>query len=213
MSYKVYTNVIKMITKPEYRNMELENNKILDKNKFNSDVDINGHVSLKCKKKDSKIFDTIFYILSEKSNVVRSVVEFKKIMGKVAKIIPAVINVYIINSKEMSQQVYKLISNKFSKYKIFVLKYNIFQLEIPKHVISNKHEILTSKEVNDLIDDLSIVSIDKLPQIYMVDSMCVWIGAEVGDIIRVTRTEQGGVSINYRFVVGPVNINYSSSSG
>ena len=198
MSYNIYLNVIKMIIKPEYRNMTLENTNIIDEKTYITDININGYISIKCKKEENEIFDTIFYILQKNSNIIRIVAEFKKHMNKISKNIKYV---YLINNLEPSQQIIRLI-NQYN-FNISILKHNVFMFEIPAHKEASKHEILNPDEINDLIISLDLIDKLLLPKIKIDDAQCIWIGAKSKDIIRIKR--ENGTSLYYRIVLGKIH--------
>lgn len=194
MIYNIYLNVIKMITYPEYRNLELEDKNIIDKNKFSTEININGYIFIKCRKKENKMFDTIFYILQKDSTIIRLVAEFKKIMNSIPKDIKYV---YFISNLYPSQQIIRL--SKHYKYIINIIKNKIFICESPKHEIVPKHEILDPDEIDKLIFDLSLGDILYLPNIAIDDAQSIWIGAKSKDIIKIIRNDS---SIYYRVVIG-----------
>ena len=85
------------------------------------------------------------------------------------------------------------------------LNNNTFETERPKHMLVSKHEILTQDEYNNLIKYSTIVNPLNLPKIRLDDTQCIWIGAESGDIIKITRRTIIGESTNYRVVIGPIS--------
>ena len=195
MIYKIYLNVIKMIRNPEYRNLDLEEKfNTIDENKFSTEININGYVFIKCKKKEDKLFDTIFYILQKDSSIIRLVAEFKKIMNSIPKNIKYI---YFISNSNPSQQIIRL-SQQY-KYIINIIKNKIFILEGPKHVTVPKHEILNQDEIDKLLFDLSLNDKLNLPVITIDDAGCIWIGAKSKDVIRIIRDES---KIYYRIVLG-----------
>ncbi|MBL7206230.1 MAG: DNA-directed RNA polymerase subunit H [Candidatus Aenigmarchaeota archaeon] len=74
-------------------------------------------------------------------------------------------------------------------------------LEILKHQLVPKHEILSSKEKREVLKKFNIEK-EKLPRISVSDSVVKVIGAKPGDLIRITRkSPTSGKAIYYRFVV------------
>ena len=206
MSYKIYENVIKMITMPEYRGLELDSSKIKIEEFYNT-IHIDNYIIIKCGKKEEeekKVQDSTiaFYITAINSGITRTIIEFKKLMNKVPNNIKYI---YIINEKEFSQQVYNVISLLYSQYIVMKLNNNTFETERPKHMLVSKHEILTQDEYNNLIKYSTIVNPLNLPKIRLDDTQCIWIGAESGDIIKITRRTIIGESTNYRVVIGPIS--------
>ncbi|MFH0889568.1 MAG: DNA-directed RNA polymerase subunit H [Candidatus Aenigmatarchaeota archaeon] len=75
------------------------------------------------------------------------------------------------------------------------------EIKIINHVIVPKHEILTPDETKVLLDKYKI-SINQLPRIMEDDVVVKEIGANVGDVIKITRQSiTAGVSGYYRLVV------------
>lgn len=79
--------------------------------------------------------------------------------------------------------------------------YDMFSIVIPEHNMVPKHEIMTQDEISDLLT-LTRTTLQSYPKIYITDPPVAWIGAEVGDLIRIHRhSETTGKSIAYRRVV------------
>ncbi|MBI2085310.1 MAG: DNA-directed RNA polymerase subunit H [Candidatus Aenigmarchaeota archaeon] len=74
-------------------------------------------------------------------------------------------------------------------------------MKIATHIIVPKHEILTPDEIKNLLDAYKI-SINQLPRITDDDVVISEIGANVGDVIKITRSSHtAGMTIYYRLVV------------
>ena len=75
------------------------------------------------------------------------------------------------------------------------------EIKITTHVLVPKHEILTPDEIKHLLDAYKI-SINQLPKISEDDVVAKEIGANVGDVLKITRQSQtAGISYYYRLVV------------
>lgn len=75
------------------------------------------------------------------------------------------------------------------------------EMKITDHAIVPKHEILTPDEIKHLLDTYKI-SINQLPRIAEDDVVIKEIGANVGDVLRITReSPTAGVTYYYRLVV------------
>ena len=75
------------------------------------------------------------------------------------------------------------------------------RVDISKHELVPKHEVLSEEEARRVLDELNI-SRGQLPKILKTDPMVQKIKANVGDIIRITRkSKTAGESIYYRVVV------------
>ena len=58
------------------------------------------------------------------------------------------------------------------------------QLNITKHHLASKHEVVEKKELDELKSKLDIL---KLPVILKIDPMCKFYNFQIGDIIKITR--------------------------
>ncbi|MEM4222213.1 MAG: DNA-directed RNA polymerase subunit H [archaeon] len=68
------------------------------------------------------------------------------------------------------------------------------------HVLVPKHEILSKKEVESILEKYKI-SIDQLPKIKITDPVVVALGAKKGDVIKITRkSKTAGTTEYYRLV-------------
>lgn len=75
------------------------------------------------------------------------------------------------------------------------------KFDIRKHVLVPKHQKLSDKEKEELLQKYGITSFE-LPKIVKHDPMSVSVGAKVGDVIRIVRDSQtAGKSVFYRVVV------------
>lgn len=75
------------------------------------------------------------------------------------------------------------------------------RLDISRHVLVSKHELLTKEETEKLLRDLG-VTLDDLPKISTRDPMVKYLKAKRGDVIRVIRNSPtAGQSVGYRVVV------------
>ena len=73
-------------------------------------------------------------------------------------------------------------------------------MEIQDHMLVPKHEIMTAEEISDVFSDVEY-DIKDLPKIISTDPVVKSIGAEPGDVLRITRESQtAGEFITYRIV-------------
>lgn len=77
------------------------------------------------------------------------------------------------------------------------------RVDISKHELVPKHEVLSEEEARELLERLNITK-GQLPKIYTTDPMVKKIKAKVGDIIKITRkSPTAGEYIYYRVVIEP----------
>ena len=72
---------------------------------------------------------------------------------------------------------------------------------VPDHVYVPKHEIMTKKEAQKVLDEFNCKPTE-LPLIFVNDPAIMGLGVKPGDMIKITRkSPTAGESIYYRYVV------------
>ena len=72
---------------------------------------------------------------------------------------------------------------------------------VPDHVFVPKHEILTKKEAEQVLENFNCNPTD-LPFIFVNDPAILGLGVKPGDMIKISRSSgTAGESIYYRYVV------------
>lgn len=74
------------------------------------------------------------------------------------------------------------------------------ELEISKHDLVPKHELLKEKEKEEVLKKYGI-TLRQLPRILVTDPMVKNLNANVGDVIRITRKSETAGEIEYFRVV------------
>lgn len=75
------------------------------------------------------------------------------------------------------------------------------EVEITRHSLVPKHELLSAKEKEELLKNYGI-SLRQLPRILENDAMVKFLNAKVGDVIKITRkSETAGETVYYRVVI------------
>jgi len=75
------------------------------------------------------------------------------------------------------------------------------QLDIMKHNLVPTHEIISEKEQKEIMDKYNITP-DQLPKILNTDPVSIFIGAQPGQIIKITReSHTAKEAVAYRLVV------------
>ncbi|MBS3814943.1 MAG: DNA-directed RNA polymerase subunit H [Hadesarchaea archaeon] len=73
--------------------------------------------------------------------------------------------------------------------------------KVTEHELVPKHEILSDEEVESLLDEYDVKAY-QFPQISSRDPVAKEIGAEKGDILKVTReSATAGEAVAYRYVI------------
>ncbi|MDD6286061.1 DNA-directed RNA polymerase subunit H [Candidatus Methanosphaera massiliense] len=74
------------------------------------------------------------------------------------------------------------------------------KVDILQHNLVPEHTILSDEEAEEVLDKLN-VRVDQIPKILPTDPVVKAIGAELGDIIKITRkSETAGIFVAYRVV-------------
>ena len=77
----------------------------------------------------------------------------------------------------------------------------ITSVEITKHELVPKHEILSEGEKQEVLDTYDATG-SQLPKIHITDPVIELIGAKSGNVIRITRkSPTAGTAVYYRIVV------------
>ncbi len=72
---------------------------------------------------------------------------------------------------------------------------------VPDHVYVPKHEIMTKKEAEEVLDEFNCKPTE-LPLIFVTDPAIIGLGVKPGDMIKITRkSSTAGESFYYRYVV------------
>ena len=72
---------------------------------------------------------------------------------------------------------------------------------VPDHVYVPKHEIMTKKEAQKVLDEFNCTPTE-LPLIFVTDPAILGLGVKPGDMIKIKRKSgTAGESIYYRYVV------------
>jgi len=103
-----------------------------------------------------------------------------------------------LNSDEALEEYFKQIYNE---KKVFCQYFwiNAITFNLTKHEMVPKHEIIEDEEKKELIKNLQITNVDKLPTIKKNDPVAKYYGMKEGDICKITRkSETAGNYISYR---------------
>ena len=200
----IYENICIMLFK--YRNVDItegydkdvvvRNQKLLNNLSTNTYHVISGSYSKKSRHPGEKIAVYLFTqsIYTEKSP------NFKKL---IINALTKFSNIIIIATNQPSTHIAnalilirkdKLQVDKYIEY----YTYEKFCMEIPTHTMVPQHEILDESE-RKKFEDKYHVSMSRMSVILPTDSMVVWLGARIGDVIKIVRlSETAGKEIAYR---------------
>lgn len=75
------------------------------------------------------------------------------------------------------------------------------EYEVMEHELVPKHEIMSEDEIEQLVNQKD-VDLEDLPKILKNDPVVKEIGAEPGDVLKITReSPTSGKAISYRYVI------------
>jgi len=189
--YKKYQNIIKCLT--EYRKYTLDKNEtFLDYDEFNNKIQLITYIKHKLYDKDNN--EIIAYIFDKDTKFMNYTTDFKKIIDKHK-------NSTILLFTNDPLNIYLQKTVKKNNSNIYVYLHKHFVMELVKGPFCSKHEILSKEETNKVCFQLMAHG-HRLPTISVNDPQCIWIGANVNDLIKITsESELTGESIKYRIVV------------
>lgn len=197
--YQKYLNIQKFII--EYRKYDILD-KFLDKDAFAKAI-LREHY-VKCRCRDPRKQKNIDILLLKADNkYMKSTINFKKLISNLEKESQ---NIIIISKDPFSVYIKKLLQKLPNTINITNYQHKHFSVEIPKGPLCSKHTILTQSEVQQICSNELMIHPLGLPSILVSDPQCIWIGAEIGQVIRIeSLSEITGKAIRYRMVVPSVD--------
>ena len=194
--YQKYLNLQKFIVK--YRNYEAIGG-FLDNKSFNKQMLTDHYIKCECinhrsRDEDKKIY---IYLLKTDCKHLKTTSAFKKLILSLGK---NPVNVIIISKDLLNIYIKKQIA-KLPNLNIQNYLHKHFVNEIPKGPHCSAHRILTPDEAKNICNKHLLANQLSLPSIIVTHPQCIWIGAEIDDIIEINSiSELSGKSIRYRIV-------------
>jgi DNA-directed RNA polymerase subunit H (RpoH/RPB5) len=192
--FEKYKNIQKFIT--QYRKYNLVDDNFYDFKTFKKTIQIEQYVKHICiNNKTNKL--VYIYIFITNSKYIKTTAQFKRLIDKIPN---EPTNVIVISKNPLSIYINKAMV-KYEHLKIFNYLYKNFSIEISKGPFCSKHTILSNNEVRTLCSRDLIIHPLSLPAISINDPQNIWIGGELGDVIRINSiSEITGKTIRYRIV-------------
>ena len=189
-NYKLYNNVLKMLEQRNYKvNLKYKLDIDTFKNRYSKNKD---HIIL-----ENYFHPKIIYFIKQnkiKPNFLKEIFENYKLLYPTKELHFIFIFKIKINSN---------LTNVIKKYKIFKVEVFIFNeliFNITSHKFVPKHEFISDKEFLMIQKKYNLESQLQLPKILKSDPISKYYGAEIGQIFRITRLENNGYNILYRYV-------------
>lgn len=191
--YRKYLNIQLFVEK--YRNF-ITAEPFLTRKQFKKTIQLEQYVRARCR--DPKSGKTVYiYLMKTDSKFIKATPNFKKLMESLGQE-PA--DVYVITKTPLSVYINKIL-HKFSNLKIHNFLHKHFSIETTRGPHCSETIILSDAEVVGVcFQDLMIHPL-AIPPIYVTDPICIWIGAEIGQVVRITaNSENSGRVVRYRIV-------------
>ena len=191
--FNKYKNIQKFIL--EYRKYET-NDTFHDFPSFKKIVQVEQFIKHTCN--DVKNGRLVYiFIFIDNSKYIKTTNHFKRLIDKLPEE-PA--DLILISKDELSIYITKALS-KYPHLRIFNYMHKIFVIEISKGPMCSKHTILSNNEVRTLCSRDLIIHPLSLPSISINDPQNIWIGGELGQVIKIESiSEITGKTIRYRIV-------------
>jgi len=189
--YKKYKNIEKCFI--NYRKLTTTD-KFLNKEEFLKTIQIEQYVKHEFYKKNKKI---LMYLFSENSKYLETTAQFRKLLNAINE---NPVDAIFITKNPLSIYINKSIIS-YSNINPFNYLHRLFSIDISTGPLCSKHTILTNSELKDLCSEGLIIHPLSLPSIPISDPQNIWIGGELGEVIKVESvSENTGKVIRYRIV-------------
>jgi DNA-directed RNA polymerase subunit H (RpoH/RPB5) len=192
ITYQIYENTIVFAEK--WRKYKLLSPK-LDEEKFNIHINTYDWIRIDTLDESAEKYVYIFLVFDSKKNKATS--NLKKLLSSVN----ATSDVIIITKIDYRAVIHK-VAQSFKYLNIYNYEQKIFSAIIPEGPLCSPHEIMTKAEVNNLLNNFLYCRLVNLPELLQYDPQCVWIGAKVGDVLRIRSVSSHiGEYTQYRVVI------------
>jgi DNA-directed RNA polymerase subunit H (RpoH/RPB5) len=191
--FEKYVNIQKFII--EYRKYKVEE-PFLDFAVFKKTIQIEQYIRHKCT--DTKKGRSVYiYFFKENSKYIKTTPQFKRLIDKLPEE-PS--DIIILTKSELSVYINKSLA-KYPHLKVFNYVHRYFSIELSDGPLCSIHTILSNTEVRSLCSRELIIHPLSLPSISINDPQNIWIGGELGQVIKIISiSEITGKTIRYRIV-------------
>jgi len=192
--FNQYMNVVTFAK--EWREYKVQND-ILSANDFRKQMQADSYVKLDCvdSKKNKNV---IIYLFDKESKYTTTSSELKRLLSKIKIANSTVILIVYSPLGVYSRRAIQ----KFKNLNIYTYLHEIFDLVVPNGPLCYPHRVMSREEVLALTNNELCCYLINLPKIYDEDPQCIWIGAEIGDVVEITSlSDIAGEAIHYRVVI------------
>lgn len=171
--------------------------KQLDKESFRKAMQSESYVRIDCiDPKKSK--EVLIYLFDKDSKYTNSSQDLKRLLKKFKN--PTTL--LLITYKSLTTYSKKVVNSFKKLLTIFDYRHEIFDLILPNGPLCYPHRVMSRDEVIKLANEDLCCYITGIPRIFDEDPQCIWIGAEVGDIIEIKMlSDITGETYQYRVVI------------
>jgi DNA-directed RNA polymerase subunit H (RpoH/RPB5) len=188
-----YNNVIEFLT--TWRKYQLKS-PILNAKDFRQSMQYDGYIKIDCTNEKTSRLVTC-YFLAIGSKYAEQSMHFRKLLAKIAD--PT--DVICITEKPFKVHNTRVI-NEMKHLRVKVYLHVHFSLIVPRGPHCYPHRVMSHAEINDLLNNQYFCYLVNLPKILVDDPQCIWIGAEVGDVIEIKNmSEISGLNLQHKLVV------------
>jgi DNA-directed RNA polymerase subunit H len=200
IEYNEYKNIFEFATK--WRGYTLAkndkesktSNPIYEWNEFRTKMQTDQYIKMEFLNSNSKT--VLIYFLAKNSRYNNNQI-LKQLLVKIKD--PA--DVILITEMQLKKYAYDSIS-MYKHIRVNTYLHRHFDIIMPNAPLVYRHRIMFQKEVYNLLNNELCCSLINLPKINVEDVQCIWIGAEVGDVIEITnKSDIAGESTRYHVVV------------
>lgn len=188
--WNIYNVILEFI---KFRGLTLKSEPTTDAKKFVSEFNFLNYITLQAEDEEKQTYTIVF--VNKDTNYVTHSAQFLSLMGKIKS--DKVIIISFV--EQVSNIINALIKKKGWEKRLYLYPYRMFLTVFPLIKRYPKHTIISQEKLaQDYIQD----NPKDHTRIALNDTMSVWLGAKIGDIISVDRTNQTtGESQGYRVVV------------
>ena len=171
-----------------------------DLDAFKKEMQRNTYSLVECKTSTGK--PVSIYLFSPTSKFAAKSPELKKLLSRLNRSPQMII---LITEKVFSTHSKRAVAlQEYAHLDIKCYLHENFKTIIPLGPNCYEHKIMTSQEVKDLLKEHMRTYLVSLAKINTTDPQCIWLGAEIGDVIKITQYSTTAMKfLGYRVVVPP----------
>lgn len=171
--------------------------KALDKESFRKSMQSESYVRIDCID-PNKSKEVLIYLFDKDSKYTNSSQDLKRLLKKFKE--PTTL--LLITYKPLTTYSKKAINAARKLLTIYDYRHEIFDLILPNGPLCYPHRVMSRDEVIKLANEDLCCYITGMPRIFDEDPQCIWIGAEVGDVVEIEMlSDITGETYQYRVVI------------